>query len=60
MVLLLIKTNSPYSDAIRMWEEIDKIPEGVIYHRINYGDEGIDHFFSDKPITNAQIDEEYN
>lgn len=60
-MLIIINTDSSYSDAQRLWDEINSLPEGRIYHRSVYaGMDGKDHFFSDKPITDKQIAENYD
>ena len=59
-MLVIISTDSYYTDWCQWGEKIDSIPEGQIYHRVHSSKRnGIDHFFSDKPITNDQIDDHY-
>ena len=61
MLIIITTDSSGYADAQSMWKEINSLPEGRIYHRcIDMDIDGKDHFFSDKPITDEQIAENYD
>ena len=59
-MIIIITTNSYYSDCHEsLWSKLDSLPEGQLYHRVYTNDDGTDHFFSDEPITDKQIKDNY-
>ncbi|KKM21639.1 hypothetical protein LCGC14_1633400 [marine sediment metagenome] len=58
-MLIVIRVDIPYAYAHDMWKQINGLPDGNIYHRTIDLTGVKDHFFSDQPITDEQIDDSY-
>lgn len=59
-MVIIITTDSCYSQWDTLCKAINSLPEGTLYHRmVDRNIDGKDHFFSDQPITDEVLAKEY-